>query len=39
VLVDKDVHIRGFDLALITYIGTECGNPMLTSPRAGRFQN
>jgi hypothetical protein len=35
VLVDKDVHIRGFDLALITYIGTECGNPMLTFTQGG----
>lgn len=35
VLIDKDVHITGFDRALITYIGNECSNPMLIFTQGG----
>jgi hypothetical protein len=38
VLVDKAVHIRGKNNALITYLGTECTNPMLKFVQGGTLE-
>ncbi|MFU8826142.1 MAG: hypothetical protein ACNA70_01475 [Brevefilum sp.] len=35
VLIDKNVHLRGHTHALITYIGTQCDDPMLTITQGG----
>jgi hypothetical protein len=35
VLIDKDVQIRGYDNAMLSYIGTECKEPMLMVTQGG----
>ena len=39
VLIDKEVHIRGYEQALITYSGTDCSNPMLKFTQGGYLTN
>lgn len=38
VLVDKELLIQGHQNAMITYIGTECGNPMLLITNGGTLR-
>ncbi|HOE70681.1 MAG TPA: hypothetical protein PLE10_08335 [Brevefilum sp.] len=39
VLIDKEVHIRGHEQALISYSGTDCSNPMLKITKGGYLTN